>query len=183
MLTPMQWHHIKPTPIPVVSCDASGITLQKSCVALHFNFLNIRNVMLQLMMLVAAGDTGVSASRSRWPKSQVTSSFGLSGWRECSGAIFDVSGIMHYQHQYQWHHMTKKSLSTLFWSSWANTCSCTIDNPIGITWCQCQNQMHHMMKKVMLHLILIIFTKQMQWCHWWCHWHHMVLVPMASHDQ
>ena len=24
-----------------------------------------------------------------------------------------------------------------------------------------------------LHLILIILTKQLQWCHWWCQWDHM----------
>ena len=35
----------------------------------------------------------------------------------------------------------------------------------------------------MLHLTLIILSKQMQSCHWWCHWHHMMLRPVASHDQ
>ena len=33
----------------------------------------------------------------------------------------------------------------------------------------------------MLHLILIILTKQIQWCHWWCHG--QTLMPMTSHDQ
>ena len=36
-----------------------------------------------------------------------------------------------------------------------------------------------------LHLILIILTKQIQWYHLWCYWHHMILilVPLISHDQ
>ena len=37
----------------------------------------------------------------------------------------------------------------------------------------------------MLHLILIILTLGMQWCHWQCHPHHMMtkLVPIASPDR
>ena len=45
---------------------------------------------------------------------------------------------------------------------------------------------HHVMptKVPVLHLILVILTKQKYWHHWWCHWHHMMLVMlMVSHDQ
>ena len=44
--------------------------------------------------------------------------------------------------------------------------------------------MHHMNKNIMLHLILTIMTKWMQWSHCWCLWQHMMmmLVPMASLD-
>ena len=39
--------------------------------------------------------------------------------------------------------------------------------------------------KVMLHLILIILTKGMQWCHWWCCLHCLIwiLTPVMSHCQ
>ena len=39
--------------------------------------------------------------------------------------------------------------------------------------------------KIMLHLILIILIKQMQWCHWWWYLHHMMVMLMliASYDQ
>ena len=42
-----------------------------------------------------------------------------------------------------------------------------------------------LVKKVMFHLILIILTKEMEWCHWWFHWYHimLMLVPRISHDQ
>ena len=45
------------------------------------------------------------------------------------------------------------------------------------------NGIPFMIQKVILHLIFIIFTKQMQWSHWCCHWHHMMLMLRASHDQ
>ena len=31
----------------------------------------------------------------------------------------------------------------------------------------------HMTQKVIMHLILVILTKQMQCCHWRCHWYHI----------
>ena len=34
-----------------------------------------------------------------------------------------------------------------------------------------------------IHLILIILTKQMQWSNLGGHWLHMMLIPMVQHDQ
>ena len=53
--------------------------------------------------------------------------------------------------------------------------SCDTDvNASGITW-----------PKVTLHLIMIILTKQVQWCHWGQCFHNVIWIPisMASHGQ
>ena len=74
---------------------------------------------------------------------------------------------------------SKRSCLISLQSSWCKECNG------GHWWHCCCHQWHHMTKKVMLHLILIISTIGMQWCHWWCYQHHMMLTlsPMASHDQ
>ena len=40
-------------------------------------------------------------------------------------------------------------------------------------------------QKIMLHLISIVFTKEMQWCHWWHHHHYVMSMPLliSSHDK
>ena len=56
-------------------------------------------------------------------------------------------------------------------------------------WCH----QHHMIlapvsvvshdQNVMLALISVILTYEIQWDHWWCCWHHMMQTPIASCDQ
>ena len=148
-------------PLPMVSSD------QKSNIASHFNFLDLKNAVVWLMMPSASFDTNKCQWHHMIKKSCVTP-FWLSSPKECLGAFqmslasFDVNTDAH----------------CITWLSWAEKCSCSIDNTINITWCQCEHQMYHLTIKVMLQLIL---TKQMQWCHWWYHWHHMIpmLVPVA----
>ena len=67
----------------------------------------------------------------------------------------------------------KMSCFTSFWSSWANKAIVPLTIPSGSHAMPAPNVSHD--QKVMLHLILMILTKQMQWCHWWCHWHYMML--------
>ena len=70
---------------------------------------------------------------------------------------------------------------TSFWLSWLHKCSNVIDDAIDMTWCWCWCQLHLMTKKVMLHLLFIILTNQMDWCHWWHCWHHVTLPPASMH--
>ena len=74
-----------------------------------------------------------------------------------------------------------KSCWISFWSSSYNKWNGTSDNTVDIMWHQHQYQCCYM-TKIILPCISIILANQMQWCHWWCHWHHMMLMPMASHD-
>ena len=57
-----------------------------------------------------------------------------------------------------------------------------LTSPFGIRWHWWQ---WHCMIKIILHLILIVLTGEMQWCHWWCYQHHLMLrlALMVLHDQ
>ena len=103
--------------------------------------------------------------------------FQLSWPKECSGAIGNASASTN---GVTW---LNKSCCALFQSSWSKECISAIDDTTGIAWCWWQ--WHDMTKKVMLHLILIVLTKGMQWCHWQSCWHHVtpVAMPVVSHDQ
>ena len=77
-----------------------------------------------------------------------------------------------------------KKLSCIsFWLFWLNKCSGAIDDASGITWCWLQ--WHHMTKSVMLYLLFIILTWQIEWNHWLHFSHDVTLTPasMALHDQ
>ena len=78
LLAPMQWHLKTPTPIPLASfnanADASGIAWQK-IITPHFNWPNLMNAMVLLMMLLASCHTDARANGITGPKSHVASHF------------------------------------------------------------------------------------------------------------
>ena len=77
----------------------------------------------------------------------------------------------------------KKSCCTSVWLSWPKKWVVLLILPFSMRWHLCQ--WHHMTKKVILHLICIVLSWQMQLFHWWSYQHHVMLLvaPMASHDQ
>ena len=79
----------------------------------------------------------------------------------------------------------KNSCCTSFQASRPNGYSDAIDGTVDITWCQHRCKWCHMTRKVMMHLVSIILTYQMQWCHWQCCQDHVMLtpVPVMSHGQ
>ena len=99
--------------------------------------------------------------------------------------------------KYQWqHHLHQVTLVPMvshaqkphwisFWLSWPNTYNWAIDGTISIMWLWYWCQWDHSTKKGTLHIILIVLTLQIQWCHWQCNQHHMtpMLVTVISQEQ
>ena len=77
----------------------------------------------------------------------------------------------------------QKICCTLFWSSWAEKCSCAIYNTMSIMMLIPAPNASYV-QKIMLHVILITFTTQMEWSHWFVQYHMvLMLVPLTSHGQ
>ena len=173
ILTPMQWHQLTPTPMPVVSMMvpllmslASHGKEKPYCTSFQMSWPEECN-----------GDIDdVVGMMWHWCQCwwhQITNkscctSFQLPLPKEYSGAIFYTFAIMWCQQQCQ--------CCTLFWLSWLGECSGAFDDATGITWCWCH--WHHLTKSHFAspcdHLDL-----KMEWCHWWCCWHHMTLTPTS----
>ena len=140
-------------------------------------FVDLSSAMVPLIISLASCAANTGTNGTTWPKLCCTS-FQLSWPWGCNGALI----ILTASHD-QWHHMTNKFI-ILTWGmewchwpccwnhmtpnqcqgSWHRECNSATDNVIGFKWCQCQCKWHSM-TKVMLHLILTIPTKGMEWCH------------------
>ena len=127
-------------------------------------------------------------------KKSCCTSFWLSLPQECSCAIDDAIVIIWYWCSAKGPIWLKKSFWNSFWLSWPKDCN---GATIFILWTQHSCQWHHMTKshiaphfghldlkegsdaiddtRVMLHLITIIITLEMQWCHWWHLYNHLDL--------
>ena len=162
---------------------------QKSHIVPHFDYPELRNAMLPLMMLFTSCDITVSANGITWPKKSHCTSFQLPSFREFNGVI-EMLLVMWCHCWCQWHYMTKIGTSV------GITCCTGIMNgttvfPRALYWNEMQ---YHFIKMrcnmpcqlaLRLHLILIILTKGMHWCHWQCHQHHVMPmpVPIVSYEQ
>ena len=126
--------------------------------------------------------SSTSANGITWPKRSCCTSFQSSWLKWCNGAIGKTIGMIPML-------MPMASCNKSHVASHVDHPDLTnvivIDKGISITWCPCQHQVHHITGKVMLHLFLIILTKQMHWHHWSCQRNHMtlMLVPVTSHEQ
>ena len=151
---------------------------KKGHVAPHFDCLDLRNEWHHWQCHLASGDT--CANDITWPKIILHLILLCLGLRNAvapsmmPSAPYDVgtgtNGIA-------W---PRKLCCTSLQFSWPMKWNVVIDDAVGITWCWCQ--WLHITKKVMLHLLLIILTYEIQWCHIWCHQHEAMPVPMVSHD-
>ena len=118
---------------------------QKSHVAPHFNYLNLRNRMVPLIMPSASCDAHASANGITWPKSLVALQFHHLGLRNAMvwlmmlfaphDADVSTNGIigpkmLHY---------------TSLWLSWPRKWMVPLTVPFGINWHWCQ--WHHMIIK------------------------------------
>ena len=121
-----QWHHVMP--MAAVSHD------QKSHVAPHFDYLDARNIVVLLTMLMALYDASISGNGMTWPEKSCCSSFQSSWPNKCKVAIDTDISIYCCLCQCQWQHMTKKSCCSSFQSFWHNEWNSTIDNVIRIMW-------------------------------------------------
>ena len=103
----------------LVSCDtdasANGIR-PKSYVALHFNCLDLRNIMMPLTTLFAWCQYWCWSCHMT-KKSRCTS-FWSSWCKEFNGVIDDAIDITWYWCLWQLHHMTKAQCYISFWPSW-----------------------------------------------------------------
>ena len=74
MVTSIQWHHMAPTSVPVASCVAS-YNKKESHITPYFNYLNLWNVVVPVIMLLLWYDTDASANGIVWWKNNVGSDF------------------------------------------------------------------------------------------------------------
>ena len=79
-------------------------------------------------------------------------------------------------------HDPKSHVAPHFDHLYLRECIGVTDDVISITWCWCQYQWHHMTKEVMLHLILIVLTYEMNGSTDNTIWHQITLVLLALHD-
>ena len=76
----------------------------------------------------------------------------------------------------------KESYCISFWSSWPNRQNCVIDDSASIMWHWHQHEWNHMTKQIMLHIVSVFLTLQINWYYWQCYCHHMLLVSTGSND-
>ena len=154
---------------------------QKSHVAPQFNYPNLRNAMVPLVMLLKLCDYDASANSIKWPKCQVTLHFYcLYLWNAtvplASCSVNTSANGITWKRSHVAPHFDCFDLVNEMVVFTMPVASCDVKQ-------QCQ--WHHMTKKLMLHLILIILIIQMQLCHWQYHQHNMIQMPApnASHNQ
>ena len=145
---------------------------QETHVAPHFNFLELRNVMVPLVMLLVSCDTdlnGITWHQHQWhhtmpmpvsqdKKSHVTSNFDCLDLRNVTVTLRMLTASCDANTNANGMTWPERSCDTSFWSSRHNECSVAINNAISTIWCWFCFQWCHMTKKIMLHFILIILT-------------------------
>ena len=129
------------------------------------------------------------ANGVKWPKKSCCISFQLSWTKECHGAILchwyhvmlrPVPMAPHDQKSHITPHFDHLDLINAVVSFTISLASCYANTgAMGITWCWCLCQRNHMTRKLMWHLLLIILTQQMEWCHWWHCLHHVTPTPAS----
>ena len=67
---------------------------------------------------------------------------------------------------------------TSFQLPWPKEYNGAVGNTIGITLHWCQHYWHHITKVVIMHIISVVSTYEMQCYHWCCRWHHMKLMEL-----
>ena len=103
---------------------ANCITLPKSHVTPHFDYLDLRNAILPLKMSLASQDTDASENCVTWPKKSCCTPFWLSWNKECNGAINNTVGFIWCHCWCQWHYMIKYiHISSCIYV--CNMCICT----------------------------------------------------------
>ena len=119
----------------------------------------------------------------------------LSWHQECNGFTDDVSSIMwcqwHYMMLMPWHHVTptskvsynQKSHAAFHFDLDLRNTMLPLMTPLELDHVDAGSNGIIWSKKSMLHLIWIILTSRIQWCHWKHKWHYMMPIPMVSHDQ
>ena len=125
------WSQVMPIPEPVVSHD------QKSHVAPHFSFLDLRNAMVPVMTPLASCHTNTNTNGIPWIKKSSCISFWLS-WPNKWNSTMDCTVIMWHCCKNQWHYMTNKVMLLIV--SIALNYIGGIVNAIDITWCWCQHK-------------------------------------------
>ena len=166
-----QWHHMT----------------KQGHITPYFDHCDLTNAMDSFMAPLVSCDANPVPMASHDQKS-FYQSFKLSWTNECSSAIYDTISIMWWKFQHQWNHMTKKSHVALhYYCLELINGIMTVIMPLALCDANACTEWITRPKKVMLHIISVIFTKQMQWLHWWClqHQQHMKLrlLPMVSNDQ
>ena len=74
-------------------------------------------------------------------------------------------------------HDQKSHVALHFDLHWPKEYNGAIDDMIGTMWHWYQHQWHHMTINIMLHIISVVWTKEMLWCHFCC-WHYVTLMPV-----
>ena len=145
------WYHVMLVSVALLD--------QRNNIAPHFNCLDIWNVIVPLMMLLASCDTHASFNVFKWPKSLVPSHF---NFLDLGNAVLQLTTLLE---QCQWCHINqKKVMLHLILIIYIKEFHKAIGKFLSILWCwyQCNSRTWHQ-----------------------CQWHHVmsVLVPMESHEK
>ena len=135
--------------------------------------INVRNVVVPLIMLLASCDTDDSPNNIKWWKGHVAYHLDCLGVLNAMVAFFMTvasSNPMTSANGITW---PKSNIAPHF-DYLPNKYICAIGNAINITWCKCQNQMHHMTQKshVTPHFDYVDQTGAVI----------LLMIPLASHD-
>ena len=178
-----QQHHVTPTSVALHDASGNGnyVTDPKSHVALNFDCLDIRNIVVPLTKLMASYDA-ISANGMTWPENSCDTSCQSSLHNQCNGIINNAISITcclcHCQ--WQWQFTTKRSCYTSFQSFWHKngmlplmkpSASCDTDTTAnGITWPRCTSFQLFWGEE---HSYVIFNAIGTMWCQFWHQWHHM----------